>query len=275
MTYLKPTFLCIGIQKAGTSWLYRMIEQHPEVCVSQPKELHFFNRHYDKGIGWYLSHFSRDKNSKAVGEFTPDYLWTRDKHISKPGLEATPDIPARVAKNFPDLKFIAILRNPVTRAISSYFHHIGANRISPNRRISKVGDQWGILSMGHYAKHLEKWFQHFSRDQFQIFIYEEDLTEDARMHTLRNVFEHLGVDLGFQPQKLEGKYNQRRLHFDYRLSRLPGRLQRMARQYVPNSIKNMRFWEIPISNEEMESLQAYYEPHNKNLEKLLGRDLPW
>jgi hypothetical protein len=210
-----------------------------------------------------------------VGEFTPDYLWIRDEHINKPGFEATPDIPARVAENFPDLKFIAILRNPVTRAISSYFHHIGANRISPNRRISEVGDQWGILSMGHYAEHLERWFQHFSRDQFQIFIYEEDLTEDSRMKTLRYVFDHLGVNPDFQPQSLEGRFNPRRSHFDYRLSRLPGRLQRMARQYVPNSIKNMGLWEIPISNEEIESLQAYYESHNNKLAKLLGRELPW
>lgn len=275
MLHIKPTFICIGAQKSGTSWLYWMVDQHPEVCVSHPKELHFFNRHYDKGIEWYLSHFSCDKNKKAVGEFTPDYLWVREKHIDKPGFEATPDIPARVAKDFPELKFIVILRDPVTRAISSYYHHIGANRISPNRRISEVGDSWGILSMGHYAEHLERWFQHFTRDRFLILIYEKDITEEARLDTLQKVFNHIDVNPGFHPEKLDERYNQRRSHFDYRLSRLPGRFQRMARQYVPNRIKNMSFWEIPVSNEEKDRLRAYYEPHDRNLSKLLERNLPW
>jgi len=271
----QPTFLCIGIQKAGTSWLYRMVEQHPEVCCADPKEPHFFNRHYHKGLDWYLAHFQCEEQTRAVGEFTPDYLWVRDAHSEARGFEATPDVPARVAEHFPDVQLIAILRDPVSRAVSSYFHHIGANRVSPNRRISEVGDQWGIRSMGHYAENLERWFRYFPRERFQILIYEDDLTGDARLDTLSSVFRHIGVDDSFQPEHMDARYNKRRSHFDYRLSRLPGRLQHMARKYVPEVVKQSRFWDIPVSENEMEELRRYYAPHNERLAHLLDRELPW
>ena len=274
-SHSSPTFLCIGIQKAGTSWLYRMVDQHPEVCCADPKEPHFFNRYYDKGLEWYLAHFKSDRQTKAIGEFTPDYLWVRNEHKNARGFEATPDIPDRVAKHFPNVRLIVILRDPVSRAVSSYFHHIGANRVSPNRRIREVGDQWGILSMGHYAEHLERWFRHFPPERFQILIYEEDLSESARQNTLARVFEHIGVDETFEPEKLDARYNRRRSPFDYRLSRLPGRLQNIAREHVPEIVKRNRFWDIPVTEDEIEELRNYYAPHNQRLARLLDRRLPW
>ena len=272
-----PTFICIGIQKAGTSWLYSMLKQHPEVLVSEPKELHYFNRevNYRKGLDWYLSHFKGSGTVKAAGELTPDYLWIREEQKEIPGFEATPNVPERMSQVLPDVRLIAILRNPVTRAVSSYFHHIGAARLSPNRRISEVGDQWGILSMGYYAAHLEHWFRHYPPERFQILIYEEDLAEDSRLGTLRSVFEHIGVDPAFEPGNPEARYNKRRSPFDYRLSRLSGRLQRAARQYVPEFVKDSRFWDIPVSQRELDELEEHFRSHNERLAALLGRRLPW
>lgn len=272
-----PNFICIGIQKAGTSWLYSMLKQHPEVLVSEPKELHYFNRdvNYRKGWDWYLSHFQGHGTEKAVGEMTPDYLWIREEHREVPGFVATPNVPKRMAEVLPDIRLIAILRNPVTRAVSSYFHHIGAARLSPNRRITEVGDEWGILSMGYYADHLEHWYQYYPPERFQILIYEEDLLENTRPSTLRQVFEHIGVDPGFEVTNPEARYNKRRSPFDYRLSRLPGRLQGPARQYVPEFVKNSRFWDIPVSRKELDTLEEHFRSHNDRLAALLGRPLPW
>ncbi len=272
-----PTFLCLGIQKAGTSWLYRMVSQHPLVHTSDPKELHFFNRdkNFRKGLEWYLGHFRARPGAQAAGEFTPDYLWIRDEHRDVLGFEATPDVPRRVVEVFPDLKFIVILRNPVTRAISSYYHHIGAARLSPNRRISAIGDQWGILSMGHYAACLERWLEHFPRERFLILFYEEDLGQERQPITLTRVFEHIGVAPSFTPTNLGARYNPRRSHFDYRLARLPGRLQKMARRYVPSIVERLPIWDIPIAQDEVTALEQYYRPHNERLEALLGRTIPW
>lgn len=274
---MAPTFLCLGIQKAGTSWLYRMVSQHPQVHTSDPKELHFFNRdyNYEKGSQWYLDHFKAKLGTQASGEFTPDYLWIRDEHREVPGFESTPDVPRRVVDMLPNLQLIVILRNPVARAISSYYHHIGAARLSPNRRIGAIGDQWGIRSMGHYAAHLERWFMHFPRERFLILIYEEDLAQENQPKTLARVFEHVGVDRSFTPANRSVRYNRRRSHFDYRLARLPGRLQAMARRNVPEFVTRLPIWNIPIEDNEISELREYYLPHNKRLEELIGRTIPW
>lgn len=273
----EPTFMCLGIQKSGTSWLYRMMAQHPQIAVSEPKEPHFFNRerNWARGLDWYRSLFRCDPQTRAVGEFTPDSLWIRREHRDEPGFEATPDVAARVAEHFPDVRFLVCLRDPVTRAVSSYYHHIGAARLSPNRRLRDVGDQWGILSFAYYADHLEHWFRFFPRDRFKIMIYETDLAPEHRLGTLRECFEHVGVDPDFAPERLEARYNARRSHYDYRLSRLPGRLQWACRNLVPDFVKGWSLWDIPVDEDELAHLRAHYAERNRALAELLGRELPW
>lgn len=273
----QPTFLCIGVQKAGTSWLYEMLRQHPEICTGRPKEIHFFNRdkNFQRGWDWYLSHFAHCYEAKAIGEFTPDYLWDVAHRLDVPGYEVAENIPARVHKALPDIKLLVILRNPVDRAVSSYFHEIGANRLSPNRRLSQVGDSAGIVSKGYYSEHLGRWLEYYPRERFKIMIYEEDLARDRRSETLRSVFDHIGVDRNFRVSEPDRKYNKRRSHFDYRLSRLPGRLQELLREHTPEWIENSPYWEIPIADDELTSLRHHYQRKNSPLESLLGRALPW
>ncbi|RYJ02932.1 MAG: sulfotransferase, partial [Actinomycetales bacterium] len=54
-----PTFLCIGAQKCGTTWLASAVAQHPEVGTGRKKELHFFDQRaaYERGLDWYESQF--------------------------------------------------------------------------------------------------------------------------------------------------------------------------------------------------------------------------
>ncbi|MGD1849381.1 MAG: hypothetical protein ACFCBU_01830, partial [Cyanophyceae cyanobacterium] len=49
-----PFFLIIGVQKGGTTSLYRYLQQHPQVHSALTKEIHFFDLNLDKGWGWYL-----------------------------------------------------------------------------------------------------------------------------------------------------------------------------------------------------------------------------
>jgi len=90
-----PNFLIIGAQKSGTTWLARILKQHPEIFV-YGKEIHFFDRqqNFDKGIDWYKGHFEEIPHKQFVGEKTPDYLWANGK-----GLE---DIFPRFIKIFID-----------------------------------------------------------------------------------------------------------------------------------------------------------------------------
>lgn len=271
-----PNFLCLGVQKAGTSWLFEMVRQHPQVCVSDPKEPHFFNRspNFRKGLDWYQAHFRCNESAKAIGEFTPDYLWGQDDRWLA-GEKGIADVPQRVLETLPDARFLVVLRNPATRSVSAYYHHIGAGRLSARQRLGDVGDFWGIRSMGHYAEHLERWFEVFPRERFLVMVYETDFATPQQAETFRSVFEHLGVDSAFEPSGATQRYNKRRSHYDYRLSRLPGRLQRFLRNNTPEFIEQRAFWDIPVHETETDDLRRYFEPHNERLAKLLGRELPW
>ena len=58
-TAVRPNFLFIGPDKAGSSWLFRVLGSHPEVYLSPAKDIYYFDRYYDRGIDWYLSRFAR------------------------------------------------------------------------------------------------------------------------------------------------------------------------------------------------------------------------
>ena len=107
---LPPSFIVAGIQKGGTTSLYNYLCQHPQISPILQKEIHFFDRHYDKGINWYLGNFPLKiamRNQSIVGEATPTYLYSRNTA-------------ERIKKHFPNIKIILVLRNPVERAYSDF-----------------------------------------------------------------------------------------------------------------------------------------------------------
>src|SRR5262245_12189274 len=103
-----PMFVVCGAQKAGTSTLHDMLGQHPAVLVSRPKELHYFDVHYDEGPQWYADRFRPEARHESWGETTPGYLyktWAR----------------RRMCRDLPEARFLVILRDPVQRAYSHYW----------------------------------------------------------------------------------------------------------------------------------------------------------
>ena len=70
----RPHFLGVGTQKGGTTTLYRLLRQHPEVFIPKEKEVHYWDMHFKKDDLWYESQFPDDVEGKVVGEVTPDYL---------------------------------------------------------------------------------------------------------------------------------------------------------------------------------------------------------
>src|SRR6188508_1226206 len=102
-----PTFMIIGTQKGGTTSLHRYLDKHPDVTMALKKEVHFFDSFYFKGSDWYLAHFPLRSEAAQTGEASPTYIFH-------------PEAPRRVYDAFPQVKLIALLRNPVDRA---YSHH--------------------------------------------------------------------------------------------------------------------------------------------------------
>ena len=104
-----PDFVVIGAQKAGTTSLYRMLRKHPQVHMPRTKELHYFDFHYERGPEWYAAQFRPGRWERRRGEATPNYMWG-------------PLARQRLIADLPSARIIAILRNPVDRAYSHYWH---------------------------------------------------------------------------------------------------------------------------------------------------------
>jgi hypothetical protein len=183
-----PGFLIIGTQRGGTTSLYKYLMQHPNLAHALTKELRFFDVNYHRGLGWYRSRFPsrryrdmvrhRRGIDLIVGEASPDYLFY-------------PHAPARVARDLPDVKLIVLLRNPVDRAFSHYWHQFkrGHETLSfaeaveaePRRLEGEleriVADpgyssyEWhhhSYVTRGRYQGQLARWMDLFPRDRFLI-----------------------------------------------------------------------------------------------------------
>src|SRR5215831_5400325 len=127
MTARPPDFIIIGAQKAGTTWLRARLVSQPGLFMF-PKEIHFFDvpARYARGMEWYLGHFDAAPAGVVVGEKTPDYFWTNG-----PAHHGPAGIPERMHKSLPDARLIAVLRDPVMRAVSQLNHLIRARVLSP------------------------------------------------------------------------------------------------------------------------------------------------
>jgi hypothetical protein len=199
-----PNFLIIGAQKSGTTWLAKNLRQHPDIFVA-PHEIHFFDkgRNFSKGVSWYEGHFARAKDERAVGEKTPDYLWANGQ-----GVEGhLPDVHRNIYDTLPEAKLIAVLRNPVERAISAVNHIIRSGRVSPlylyniddlllgNKRDLIEGH--GVIDYGRYYRQIKAYQEFFDAAQMLILIFEEDVIQEPASG-LRKACAFLGVDPSFQ-----------------------------------------------------------------------------
>jgi hypothetical protein len=113
-----PDFVIAGAQRAGTTSLYRYLLEHPRVAWPRfVKGVHYFDVDYARAPRWYRSHFPLERNlrrddparRRVTGEASPYYLFH-------------PHVPQRLAETVPDVRVIAILRDPVARALSHYAH---------------------------------------------------------------------------------------------------------------------------------------------------------
>lgn len=104
-----PDFLCVGAQRAGTTHLHDLLRLHPDVHMPAVKEVQYFSLHAHQPLRWYASWFAGAAPRQRVGDVTPYYLFH-------------PRVPAAIAAALPDARLIVLLRDPMSRALSGYFH---------------------------------------------------------------------------------------------------------------------------------------------------------
>ena len=115
-----PGLLIVGGQRCGTTSFYRALERHP--LILKPvwhKGVHYFDLHYDQGMGWYRAHFplraSAARIERAFGRSPVAFE-------SSPYYMHHPLAPSRIARDLPDVKLLVLVRDPVERAYSAHAH---------------------------------------------------------------------------------------------------------------------------------------------------------
>lgn len=187
----QPSFIGIGAQRAGTTWLHECLKEHPEVFLPDEKEIHFFDRFYENGFQWYLNKFS-EADDKLCGEITPNYYQVEG------ALE-------RIKKDLPQVKIIYILREPTSRA-HSQFQLFSENRFK-NKTFDEVLETELVVSdLSMQGRHLKKLNTLFKREQILVLFYDELATSPEIF--LKRVFEFLSIDLDFQPSHLNKRMNR-------------------------------------------------------------------
>lgn len=276
-----PNFLIIGAQKAGTTWLAEILNQHPDVFIPIQKEIHFFNKSYNykKGISWYKEQFLQWDREKAIGEATPNYLWTTTDKREIEENQRTLDVPKLIYAHYPHVKLIVSLRDPAMRAVSAYYHLIRDKMISPSSRILEVAHKYGIMTMGFYQAHLQRWLNLFPASQFLILIFEEDILKN-RGKTILSVCRFLDIDVNFIPDLEKVKTNPT-LGPIYRniLYYFPWSRKIVQRLFPDLNRRQLPFRSLSskqnVSKTEIIKLNKIYSEANSQLQSILGRSLPW
>jgi hypothetical protein len=192
-----PTFLVIGAMKSGTTSLYRYLQAHPDVYMSEQKELNYFTegQNWENGVAWYEAQFAGAGNVSAIGEASTNYT----KFPQFPG------VPERIAELLPDARLIYIMRNPIERVRSAYLHAvIKGNESRPIERAIHESPQY--VDTSRYAMQIDRYLEHFPREQ--LLILTADDLQGRREQTMQQVFRFIGVDDRWQNPNLNREYHQ-------------------------------------------------------------------
>lgn len=190
-----PTFLFLGPPRTASTWLFRCLNEHPQIYVPDIKEIHFFNTNYEKGRDWYARFFDTvPADVTAIGELTPGYL-------------AHPAGPERIHDTLgPDLDLFVVARNPVDRAYSHYQMRKNAGRIAPEVGFSQALEREpDLVEHGLYKQNIDRYLQVFARKRLHVIDYDQIDKNPAVV--VRFIYQTLGVSDTFSPSLLHTRIN--------------------------------------------------------------------
>jgi hypothetical protein len=175
-----PTFLFIGADKAGSTWLFSILRQHPRCFVAPAKDLYFFDRFYDRGLDWYRSFFDAvPASALAIGELSHDYLYSQDAAD-------------RIAATLPEVRLVAFLRAPVERTFSEYLYLVRSGLARPGDLRRALDRHPEALDHSRYARHLAGFVNRFPTDRLGVFLYDGLQADPASF--ARDVLGFLGLE---------------------------------------------------------------------------------
>jgi hypothetical protein len=291
----KPDFLVIGASRSGTTTIHAALAAHPQIFVPAEKSPNFFTAedlrvlpnsaalramkgHTIQTINQYERLFRRSSGFRCRGEVSPVYL--QSIYAAE-----------RVCRELPNVRLIAILRNPIDRA---YAHYLGRRRDGLETRhpfadaiAEELADPSAkpmafnnYLAIGRYAYYLKTWYESFAKEQILILFFDGFVLDSLKV--LEQIYDFLGVDSGLTLPALEKKNvsgipSQPLLRSLWTSSVM---LRARLRPYLPKELRDrcgrlfLSQLNRPSLPDELRPVMAdYYSSYIRILEQLSGRPL--
>ncbi|MBE9168869.1 sulfotransferase [Pleurocapsales cyanobacterium LEGE 06147] len=285
-----PTFLIVGVQKAGTTSIYNYLQEHPQVYMSPVKETNFLEQDWENlppeqqnknGIITFADYcrlFADVKDEIAIGEASPNYLFHYESSA------------ARIQLYVPEAQLIVVLRNPIERAYSDYLMHVrdAISYRSLSEQIKHSPHKSFIIRKGFYYTPLQYYLDKFDSTKIKVFLY-EDLCQKP-VNFMQEMYRYLGVDDAFVPNVSKkaqiGKIPKNRTINNLLQRKNP--LRNMAASALKSimtsearQILRERLIELnskdkiqtPLASEDRQQLIELYREDIFKLQDLIGRDL--
>lgn len=202
-----PDFLVIGAQKAGTTSLFKYLVQHPRIAPPLKKQVHFFDWHYGRGLGWYRANFP------AIGAGPPAETGRPMTFETTPYYLFHPQAVPRIAETLHEARLIVLLRNPLDRAYSHYRHNVrrrreplgfvgalaaeqdrlpAADNVPAARRAGLHHQSFSYVGRSRYGEQLGRLFDWVTPKRVLIVVSEDFFADPASV--MGRLFGALGLD---------------------------------------------------------------------------------
>ncbi|MFT6051401.1 MAG: hypothetical protein ACJAZ0_003236 [Halioglobus sp.] len=275
----------IGAQKAGTTTLASLLAEQADICVSTPKEPLFFSKNFSRGESWYNDCFKQPTRSVLV-DASPDY--SRGPTELFPAKNSADGgvyqgIPEKLFDYNPHAKFVYILRNPVSRTHSSYWHNMRASYEGGQfSELIRRSDRYLVAS--DYLGQIKNYFEYFKPEQFHFVLFEELVKQPDTVLQQCCAF----LECEYHPPKQAkpvhknasyqlntfGKLTQKVFAKPRHYKRASQLMQSILPEPVKALIKRLSTSDIPaISHEDHLFLTQLFASSNDELAKITGLNL--
>ena len=209
-----------------------MLYAHPEICKPR-RGIHYFNQNYDKGKEWYLKQIVKEHKKQIVnvkyGEFSTTYSYP----------ECVFTVLKRIKSDFPHVKILINIRNPIERAKSDYLRSVKRNEVKNVGLLKACELNREFINRGFYANIIEAFQNEFGSVNIHVTKFEDIKYNSAK--TIERIYSFLGVNNKFRAENLTEKrgsaYNPRIAVIEYYIQKYQSAGRAIERRYNINLFK--------------------------------------